>query len=121
MFRWLREFVRRNLIADVSPDMDLCLDCGKLECSADEFKVCARRQKRAAQIRAELSKTQIANESSEASGDTGQSLVENLPAPSQTRVGAQASRLRETNVDCRGNATEGGQRVDTPALPTDPA
>ena len=33
MFRWLQAFVRRELVSDVPPEMELCLDCGKLMCS----------------------------------------------------------------------------------------
>ena len=33
MFRWLQAFVRRELVSDVPPEMSLCLDCGKLECT----------------------------------------------------------------------------------------
>ena len=67
MGRWLGEFVRRNLGADVSPEMELCLDCRKVECSVGEFEVCARRKERAAQLRAALSTTQTAKEWSEVS------------------------------------------------------
>ncbi len=30
MFRWLQAFVHRELVSDVPPEMELCLDCGKL-------------------------------------------------------------------------------------------
>jgi hypothetical protein len=62
MFRWLQAFVRRELVSDVSPEMDLCLDCGKLECSEGEFKDCVRRKERAAQLTAALSVSQAAME-----------------------------------------------------------
>ena len=55
MFRWLQAFVRRELVANVSPEMDLCLDCGKLECSEGEFRDCARRKERAAELTLGLS------------------------------------------------------------------
>jgi hypothetical protein len=45
--RWLKTFVLRHLVSDVPPEMDLCLDCGKLVCSAGEFRECVRRRERA--------------------------------------------------------------------------
>ncbi len=50
MFRWLQAFVRRELVSDVPPEMNLCLDCGRLECNEGEFRDCARRKERAAQL-----------------------------------------------------------------------
>src|SRR5271166_1872235 len=50
MFRWLPAFVRRELVSDVPPEMELCLDCGKLMCSEGEFRDCARRKERAAEL-----------------------------------------------------------------------
>ncbi len=50
MFRWLQAFVRRELVSDVPPEMDVCLDCGKLVCSEGEFRDCARRKERAAEL-----------------------------------------------------------------------
>jgi hypothetical protein len=44
MARWLRTFIRRELVADVPAEMDSCLDCGKVEC---EFQSCVRRKARA--------------------------------------------------------------------------
>ena len=40
MFRWLQAFVHRELVSDVPPEMELCLDCGKLMCSEGEFRDC---------------------------------------------------------------------------------
>ena len=54
MLRRLRTFIRRELIAEVPPEMDLCLDCGKLQCSEGEFRSCARRKARAAELKAAL-------------------------------------------------------------------
>ena len=54
MLRRLRTFIRRELIAEVPAEMDLCLDCGKLECSEGEFQACVRRKARAAQLNAAL-------------------------------------------------------------------
>jgi hypothetical protein len=62
MFRWLRGFVRRELVTDVPPDMDFCLNCGKLVCSEGEFKDCARRKEHAAQIAAALSAPDAADD-----------------------------------------------------------
>lgn len=53
MFRWLRAFIRREVIDDVPPEMDLCLDCGKVDCSECEFEHCEARLRRAAQLRGE--------------------------------------------------------------------
>ena len=50
MFRWLQAFVRRELVSDVPPEMDLCLDCGRILCSEEEFRNCARRKERAAKL-----------------------------------------------------------------------
>ena len=50
MFRWLQAFVRRGLVSDVPPEMDLCLDCGKLVCSEGEFRDCPRRKERSAEL-----------------------------------------------------------------------
>jgi hypothetical protein len=52
-FRQLREFYRRNIVADVPIEMDMCLDCGELECSGTRFANCPRRKARAADKQAE--------------------------------------------------------------------
>jgi hypothetical protein len=49
---WLRGIIRREVIDDVPPGMDLCLDCGELHCSDERFAACAPRKARAAQIAA---------------------------------------------------------------------
>ncbi len=54
MLRRLRDFIRRELIAEVPAEMDLCLECGKLECSEGEFEACERRKARAAELTAAL-------------------------------------------------------------------
>jgi hypothetical protein len=51
MFGWLRSFIRREVIADVPPELDLCQECGKLACSEGEFETCARRKERAEVLR----------------------------------------------------------------------
>jgi hypothetical protein len=50
MFRWLGSLFRGRLIADVPAEMDLCLDCGKLECSEGEYLDCSRRKTHAAEL-----------------------------------------------------------------------
>jgi hypothetical protein len=60
MLRRLGTFIRRELIAEVPADMDLCLDCGKLECSEGEFQACVRRKTRAAELTAALATPQSA-------------------------------------------------------------
>jgi hypothetical protein len=50
MFRWLRWLFRGRLVADVPAEMDLCLDCGKLECSEGEYSDCSRRKIHAAEL-----------------------------------------------------------------------
>ena len=50
MFEKLRGFIRREVIDDCPPTLDLCLDCGELECSRGRFDDCVRRKTRAAQI-----------------------------------------------------------------------
>ena len=52
MFRRLREFYRHHIAADVPIEMDLCLDCGELECSETRFAECPRRKARAAELAA---------------------------------------------------------------------
>ena len=52
MFDRLQALVRRALVSDVPPEMSLCLDCGKLVCSEFEFRNCARRKERAAELAA---------------------------------------------------------------------
>ena len=56
MLSRLRAFFRRNIAADVSPEMSFCLDCGELECSESRFAECPRRKARAAQIAASVAK-----------------------------------------------------------------
>jgi hypothetical protein len=50
MLRWLQAFVRRELVSDAPAEMNLCLDCGKLVCSEGDFRDCARRKQRAAEL-----------------------------------------------------------------------
>jgi hypothetical protein len=50
MFRWLQNFIAREVIADVPVEMDLCLDCGKLACSEDRFQSCVHRKAHAARL-----------------------------------------------------------------------
>jgi hypothetical protein len=40
-------FVRRHIVDDVPPEMDLCVDCRKLQCFEATFKDCAPRKARA--------------------------------------------------------------------------
>ena len=56
MLSRLRAFFRRNIAADVPPEMSFCLDCGELECSESRFAECPRRKARAAQIAASVAK-----------------------------------------------------------------
>ena len=53
MFHSLQEFCRRHLADDAPVEMDLCLDCGVLECFGDQFEACVRRKARAADLRGE--------------------------------------------------------------------
>jgi hypothetical protein len=53
MFHSLHEFWRYNFVGDVPIEMDLCLDCGVLNCLEDRFKECAPRKARAAELAAE--------------------------------------------------------------------
>jgi hypothetical protein len=48
----IRDFIRRNLVADVPAAMDLCLSCKQPNCSAERFRNCARRLQRQADIEA---------------------------------------------------------------------
>ena len=50
MFAWLQRLIARNIVADVPAEMDLCLDCGRLECSEGEYRACARRMEHAARL-----------------------------------------------------------------------
>jgi hypothetical protein len=49
-----RDFLRRHLVSDSPPDTDLCLDCGKLVCSEDEFVHCVQRIDHAAELMAAI-------------------------------------------------------------------
>jgi hypothetical protein len=49
----LHEFWRRHFVDDVPIEMDLCLDCGVLNCLEDRFKECPPRKARAAELAAE--------------------------------------------------------------------
>jgi hypothetical protein len=53
MLRRLRELYRRHIAADVPIEMELCLDCGQLECSETRFAECLRRKARAAELAAQ--------------------------------------------------------------------
>ena len=50
MFDWLRSFIRREVIDDAPPELSLCEECGKLECSEGDFQACAQRKQRAAEL-----------------------------------------------------------------------
>jgi len=62
MFGRLRGFFRRNIVADVPAGMDFCLDCGELECSANQFAECPRRKARAAAILASAARSDFQRE-----------------------------------------------------------
>jgi hypothetical protein len=49
----LRDFIARNIVADVPDEMDLCLSCKQASCSTREYRDCARRLERLADLRAE--------------------------------------------------------------------
>jgi hypothetical protein len=61
MLSRLRAFIRRQLTVDVPAEMHLCLECGRIECTASEFKTCARRKTRAAELTAGLAPPQSAS------------------------------------------------------------
>jgi hypothetical protein len=48
----IRDFIRRNLVAEVPAAMDLCLSCKQPKCSAERFRHCARRLEREADLAA---------------------------------------------------------------------
>lgn len=52
MFHNLHEFWRHHVVDDVPIEMDLCLDCGVVNCLGDRFKQCAPRKARAAELAA---------------------------------------------------------------------
>ena len=62
MLRRLHEFYRRHIAADVPIGMDLCLDCGELECSQMRFAECSRRKARAAALAALIAKDKFERE-----------------------------------------------------------
>jgi hypothetical protein len=44
---WIRDFIRRNIVDTVPDQLDHCLSCGKPECPAAAYGVCAARIARA--------------------------------------------------------------------------
>lgn len=58
MFRWFQSFINREVVADVPAESDRCLDCGKLDCTEDEYQACAPRRARAAVLTKALSAPQ---------------------------------------------------------------
>ncbi len=40
----LIRFIRRHLVGDVPPALDLCFNCQRAECSAEEYRDCTRRK-----------------------------------------------------------------------------
>jgi hypothetical protein len=54
MFRWLRTFIRREVVAEVPAELHHCLDCGELDCSEGRWQACALRKARAAEVLAAL-------------------------------------------------------------------
>jgi hypothetical protein len=67
MFRWLRSLIRREVIDDVPPELDLCLDCGEVACSEARFQACAKRRARASELTAALAKSNRAAAAAEGS------------------------------------------------------
>lgn len=57
MFHSLHEFWRRHICDDVPIKMDLCLDCGEVNCLADQWNECAPRKARAAALAAPMTET----------------------------------------------------------------
>ena len=53
MFPRLHEFWRHNIVDDVPIEMDLCLDCGAVNCLKDRFNECSPRKARAAELAAQ--------------------------------------------------------------------
>ena len=66
MLRRLHEFYRRHIVANVPIGMDLCLDCGELECSQARFAKCSQRQARAAELAALIAKDKFEREAGSA-------------------------------------------------------
>jgi hypothetical protein len=58
MLRWLRTFIRREVVADVPAELYRCLDCGKLNCAEGEWQDCTLRRVRAAEVAAALAAPQ---------------------------------------------------------------
>jgi len=52
MRKWLRSIIERHVVANVPDEMDLCLTCGKLQCSETEYQNCVHRKARAAALAA---------------------------------------------------------------------
>jgi hypothetical protein len=50
MFSKLHEFLRHHFVDDVPAEMDLCLDCGVVNCPENRFKDCASRKAHAANL-----------------------------------------------------------------------
>ncbi len=61
MFQWLRNFIARDVIADVPLEMDLCLDCGKPACPEDQYQTCVHRKAHAARLAEALAEERAAS------------------------------------------------------------
>jgi hypothetical protein len=46
----IRNFIRKYIVAEDPNDMNACLDCKIVQCTADEYATCAHRLARAATL-----------------------------------------------------------------------
>ena len=86
MFRRLRKFYRSHIAADVPIEMDLCLDCGALECSETQFAECPRRKARAAELAAVIVKDNSEREQESKEGADPPTHVKSLRAERWTDI-----------------------------------
>jgi hypothetical protein len=48
----MRRLFSQVVVADVPPELDMCLDCRKVHCTEEAFRDCPARKQRAADLRA---------------------------------------------------------------------
>lgn len=67
----LRSFIQRHIVAPVPDEMNMCLSCNQVDCSAAEYDACTPRLARAERLRREPAATvYIAPSSASASSTT---------------------------------------------------
>lgn len=62
----LLRFIRRNLVANVPPALDLCFSCREPRCDAEAVRRCAARRQRQAELEADQSRSRTIRRTSSA-------------------------------------------------------